>query len=79
MKTTYGFLDKNSAYLPTHETAKQQCPLCNNPLGYDIPLIIFGLNNIIHADCHERPYVKDSEYDRQEMEYDLISLERNEG
>ena len=52
-------LDSESAYQETHRTAKEQCVVCRELLGYDVPLLAYWLDasggvvsyRIIHEHC----------------------------
>ena len=53
MKPTEGYCETSSVYPLTHDTAKQECPVCNKQLGYDVPLLSYGVDVIIHKHCQD--------------------------
>ena len=53
-----GFSDPNSDYPPTHATAKEPCPICSKPLGYNITLCAVKSDpslTLQHLECYRMP------------------------
>ena len=53
-KPVIGYLDSTSDYPATDDTANENCPICNKPLGYSVPLVCYGPDYIIHEHCKDK-------------------------